>query len=131
MNLGTNYLFTYGTLMQGFENPFAQKLRAFSSMKAKGYFHGRLYRIDWYPGALYDPAAPSKVFGEIYLLQSPAILDELDEYEEVLDDEKASLYVRRIVPVISETGAEIACWTYLYNQPTDGLSLIGDGRFAG
>ncbi|MGG7662278.1 gamma-glutamylcyclotransferase family protein [Dyadobacter sp. BHUBP1] len=129
-------LFTYGTLMQGFENPYAQKLRLSSNYIGKGYFNGKLFRVEWYPGALYEPDAPTRVHGEIYQLHFPEILKELDEYEDILEDEAASLYVRKVVPV--RCGQEVVrdcqevvidCWVYLYNQPVSDLPLIEDGYF--
>ncbi|NIJ55549.1 gamma-glutamylcyclotransferase family protein [Dyadobacter arcticus] len=129
MNADPSFLFTYGTLMQGFYNPFAEKLRLSSSYEGEGYFPGCLYRITWYPGAVYDERAESKVFGEIYKLNSFEILLELDEYEDVLEDEKNSLYVRKIIPVTAPNGLQILCWAYLYNQSVNELSIIPDGRF--
>lgn len=122
-------LFTYGTLMQGFENPYAQKLRLSSNYIGKGYFSGKLFRVEWYPGAHYEPDADTLVHGEIYRLNALEILKELDEYEDVLEDEAASLYVRKVVPVRNSQGVAIPCWVYLYNQPVADLPLIKDGYF--
>ncbi|MGV3602443.1 MAG: gamma-glutamylcyclotransferase family protein [Dyadobacter fermentans] len=122
-------IFTYGTLMQAFHNPYARKLRASSKYLGKGHFNGRLFRVEWYPGALYDPDAPTLVHGEIYQLHSLDILQELDEYEDVLEDEAASLYVRKVVPVRGGQEAVRDCWVYLYNQPVLDLPLIEDGYF--
>jgi gamma-glutamylcyclotransferase (GGCT)/AIG2-like uncharacterized protein YtfP len=122
-------LFTYGTLMQAFDNPYARKLRLSSKYIGKGYFNGKLFRVEWYPGALYEPDAPTLVHGEIYQLNSPEILEELDEYEDVMKDEAASLYVRKVVPVRNNQGVSIPCWVYLYNRPVSDLPLIGDGYF--
>lgn len=122
-------LFTYGTLMQGFDNPYARKLRLSSNYIGEGYFNGKLFRVEWYPGALYEPHAPTLVHGEIYQLNSLDVLKELDEYEDVLEDEAASLYVRKVVPVRHSQEVVIDCWAYLYNQPVSDLPLIEDGYF--
>ena len=122
-------IFTYGTLMQAFDNPYARKLRLSSNYIGKGCFKGKLFRVEWYPGALYEPDAPTLVHGEIYQLHSPEILKELDEYEDVLEDEAASLYIRKIIPVTGNDGTPIDCWVYLYNQPVLDLPLIEDGYF--
>lgn len=129
--------------MQGFDNPYARKLRLSANYIGKGYFNGKLFRIEWYPGALYEPDAHTRVYGEIYQLNSLEVLKELDEYEDVLEDEVASLYVRKVVPV--RCGQEVVkdgqvpvrdsqemvidCWAYLYNQPVLDLPLIEDGYF--
>jgi gamma-glutamylcyclotransferase (GGCT)/AIG2-like uncharacterized protein YtfP len=122
-------LFTYGTLMQGFDNPYAEKLRLSSKYIGKGYFNGQLYRVEWYPGARFDPDATSQVHGEIYQLDSLEILEELDEYEDVLEDESASLYVRKVVPVRNSQEVIVPCWVYLYNYRVEDLPLIENGRF--
>lgn len=86
--------------------------------------------MDWYPGALYLPGSESRVWGEVYQIFDPKMLiPELDEYEEVLDEEAASLYLRRQVPVWLTDGRTLICWTYLYNQPTENLLVIEAGRF--
>lgn len=115
--------------MQAFDNPYARKLRLSSNYIGKGYFSGKLFRVEWYPGALYEPDAPTRVHGEIYQLHSLEILKELDKYEDVLENEAASLYVRKVVPV--RDGQEVVrdCWVYLYNKPVSDLPLILDGYF--
>jgi len=122
--------------MQGFDNPYARKLRLSSSYIGKGYFNGKLFRVEWYPGALYEPDAPTRVQGEIYQLNSLEVLKELDEYEDVWEDEAASLYVRKVVPIrCGQEGAKgsqevvMDCWVYLYNQSISDLPLIEDGYF--
>lgn len=55
----------------------------------------------------------------------------LDEYEDVLPDSLKSLYLRRVVPVLTEKNEFLSCWVYLYNQPAEGLPEITSGRFTG
>jgi gamma-glutamylcyclotransferase (GGCT)/AIG2-like uncharacterized protein YtfP len=124
------HLFTYGTLMQSFDNTYAKKLRKHTGYIGKGTFPGRLYRVEWYPGAVYEECASTLVFGEIYTIPELSVLKELDEYEDVLEDEKTSLYLRKIVPVTLEDGSLLDCWVYLYNQPTGHLPIISNGRFS-
>jgi gamma-glutamylcyclotransferase (GGCT)/AIG2-like uncharacterized protein YtfP len=124
------FLFVYGTLMTGFENPYSSQLRQHSKWLGTGYFTGHLYRISWYPGAIYRPAATSKVHGEIYRLSDPKLLIPLlDAYEDLDEDPAKSLYVRQIVPVSTPEGKIFPCWTYLYNQSTEGLFEYPDGKF--
>ena len=124
------YLFVYGTLMQGFDNPFAEKLQKNAVFKGKGSFPGLLYAVSWYPGALYFEESNSPVFGEVYqMFNVPELLRDLDEYEDVFEDERASLYVRRVVPVRLHNGEIIDCWAYLYNQSVGGLQEIRSGDF--
>jgi gamma-glutamylcyclotransferase (GGCT)/AIG2-like uncharacterized protein YtfP len=130
MDASATYLFTYGTLTGDFNNPFAEKLRAHAFYVGKGYFPGSLYLISWFPGAVYNPESGSKVYGEIYRLTSPEIiLAELDAYEDVFEDEKASLYLRKQIPVVAQDSLTVNCWVYVYNQPVTDLQLLSDGIF--
>ena len=130
MTAGPEYLFVYGTLMQGFDNPFAEKLRKMSVFRGKGSFPGLLYAVSWYPGALYFEDSNSPVYGEVYQMSNvPELIRDLDEYEDVFENESASLYVRRVVPVRLHNGEIIDCWAYLYNQSVGGLREIRSGNF--
>ena len=130
MTKGPEYLFVYGTLMQGFDNQFAEKLQKTSVFKGKGSFPGLLYAVSWYPGALYFEESNSLVFGEVYqMFNVPELLRDLDEYEDVFEDESASLYVRKIVPVNAGNKTVVDCWVYLYNQSVEDLKKIESGNF--
>ena len=130
MAADTEFLFTYGTLMRGFENPFAQRLHSLSTFEGQGTFPGLLYKISWYPGAVYEENSDSQIHGEVYKLRSKEVLlKELDEYEDVLEDETQSLYVRRIIPIRIHDGSMLRCWVYLYNQEIKHLQTIDSGNF--
>ncbi|HEV7350877.1 gamma-glutamylcyclotransferase family protein [Telluribacter sp.] len=126
------YLFVYGTLKRGFENPFARMLPQYSSWVGEATMPGRLFQVSWYPGALYEPESSCLVHGEVFHLLNPGLLlKELDLYEEVLPVAADSLYLRREVPVMLANQIELNCWTYLYNQPVRELWPISNGCFAG
>ncbi len=126
----SGYLFVYGTLMQAFNNPFADRLRALSDYAGEGWLPGRLYRVSWYPGAIYQQDHSGKIWGELYrMYDGGTLLEELDAYEEIVPDVVASPYVRRILPVFLENGAIITSWVYLYNQSVQGVEEIASGRF--
>lgn len=124
------YLFVYGTLMQGYINPFAEKLHKLSTFQGNGSFPGLLYNAGWYPAAIYSEESNFSVFGEVYKLQNSAdLIKELDEYEDVFEDEKSSLYVRKIISVKIEDQLFLDCWVYLYNQSVADLARIESGHF--
>ena len=130
MEAQSPYLFVYGTLMRDFENPFATKLRAGATFIAEGFFPGELYRLSWYPGAVYGPESATKVYGEIYQLHYfQRLIQELDDYEDVKEREQDSLYIRRPIPIRTENGAIYICSTYLYNQSLDNATLLTSGKF--
>jgi len=130
MHANADFLFTYGTLMNGFANPFAQRLHSLSTFAGPGSFPGLLYKISWYPGALFDEKSETRVYGELYrITDKETLLAELDEYEDVFEDEAKSLYLRKIIPVQMYDGTIIPSWVYLYNQDTNGLEQIKSGNF--
>lgn len=130
MRSATDYLFVYGTLLQGFDNDFAKVLHKQAQFQGNGSFPGMLYAVSWYPGATHDPTSATRVYGEIYkMTDAAAMLHLLDEYEEVTTDEQASMYLRRIIPITLEGGTVLNCWTYLYNQPVTHLLKIESGKF--
>lgn len=130
MEAQSPYLFVYGTLMRGFDNPFAARLHAHATFIAEGFFNGKLYRLSWYPGAVFEPESTTKIYGEVYQLHHfQRLIQELDDYEDVKEKEADSLYLRRQVPVCTENGSIFVCWTYLYNQSLDHATLLTSGKF--
>ena len=122
-----NLLFVYGTLIQNAGNPFAYHLRQHSQFVGRAHFAGRLYRIDWYPGAIADQAATTQVHGDVFHLHQPdSTLALLDEYEDTAGE--SGEFVRAIVPV-TILGQKTDCWVYLYNYPTANLVQIESGDF--
>ncbi len=116
--------------MRGFDNEFAARLREEAEFVTEGAFPGQLYRIDWFPGAVYEAGSEQVVHGEIYEIAQPeTLLAALDEYEGMTEDESISLYLRREVPVTTASGRVLSCLTYLYNQSTADLLRIRSGRF--
>ena len=124
------HLFVYGTLMRRFDNPFAARLHANATYVGEGFFSGTLYRVSWYPGAVYEPESLTRIYGEIYQLHDfQSLIPELDDYEDVKEKEEDSLYVRRQVPVHTGNGSIFVCWTYLYNQSLEKATLLTSGKF--
>ena len=124
----TDLLFVYGTLMQGFTNPYARQLRRESRFVGLGHLPGHLYRVSWFPGAVPDPTAITLIHGEVYQLHNPTeTLRVLDEYEDTAAD-GSGIYIRKALPV--HVGDEsLTCWIYTYNASTANLVPIEGGRF--
>lgn len=127
--MSTPYLFVYGTLKRGFDNPFAKILEENAHFLDNGSFPGKLFQVSWYPAAVYEQDSTKLVYGEVYQLvkQPEFVLRELDKYEDITPEN--SEYVRAIIEVTTENGEAINCFVYLYNQPTDELVELGDGLF--
>ena len=87
---------------------------------------GRLVDVGRYPGLLHGEGT---VTGEVYRV-SDAQLARLDEVEEMVPgDRAASQYWREQVTVLEGALAGQSVWTYVYNQPVDGLTPIAHGDY--
>lgn len=123
-------IFVYGTLLKQAGNMMANFLKANSEYLAEGYMRGKLYKVDFYPGALYEPEAETLVVGEVYRLRDvPKVLEVLDTYEGYdAEKEEQSLFLRRKVEVT--VGNEVVTtWAYLYHASVEDLPLIVSGDF--
>ncbi len=125
-----NYIFTYGTLRRGFNNPFSRNITENSLFISSGWITGRLFEIDRFPGALITEEG-YKIKGEIYNLHNPAhTLPLLDKYEEYGSEfREPNEYIRREIPVTTDDGEIIPCWTYLYNWATEEYEEIAGGDY--
>lgn len=108
----SDLLFVYGTLRARACNAHATQLRSESQPLGRAWLPGRLYRVSWYPGAVYDATSESQVWGEVVYLPHPAeTLRWLDDYEGILDETLE--YVRRTLPVCLNgqwQPAEVYCY---------------------
>ncbi len=125
-----NYIFTYGTLRKGFNNPFSRNITENSAYFGSGWITGRLYEIDRFPGALITDEG-YRIKGEIYLLKKPEeTLPLLDKYEEYgTGFSEPNEYIRRQIPVLTEAGEPMSCWTYLYNWTIENCEEITAGDY--
>jgi gamma-glutamylcyclotransferase (GGCT)/AIG2-like uncharacterized protein YtfP len=106
-------LFAYGTLMTGFSR---RPLLGDAVLEGLGRIRGSLYHFGDYPGVVLDDRG--WVAGELYrVLDLPERLPVLDRAEWCdPEDEAASLYVRRTVPVRVPAGDAREAWIYVYNE---------------
>ena len=127
-----DYLFVYGTLMSGIENPINFQMAEHGEFIGLGVIPAKLYLVDYYPGAILDTNGLDNVTGEIYRLLNPKkALKILDSYEEYSYRERAhSEFVRKKVEVKQLANNEkIIAWTYIFNQPTTALVALQSGSF--
>lgn len=89
-------------------------------------FRGKLFQIDYYPGAVPSDNFNDIIQGEVYLLnQAEVLLLLLDQYEEFGPGfVEPNEYLRQQQPVLLNNGRLITAWVYLYNHATEGLKLI-------
>lgn len=125
------YLFVYGTLRQGTETNMHRLLAQHSDFVGDATFQGRLYKIDYYPGAVSSVDPAHRVKGEVYALREPAtVLPALDAYEECgPGSAEPTEYVRALQEVVLGNGHALMAWVYVYQHPTAGLTEIVSGDF--
>ncbi|MEO0897347.1 MAG: gamma-glutamylcyclotransferase family protein [Bacteroidota bacterium] len=126
----SEYLFVYGSLLKQVNNMMSSYLSLKSSLIGEGMMKGRLFMIDFYPGAIYEEEGNHWVKGDIYhMKEAQKIFKVLDEYEGYIPSKpEESLYQRQIVNVLNiETS--IPCWVYLYNQDVEPLEWIPSGDY--
>ena len=132
-SLAVHQIFVYGTLMSHFDNPMAYVLERNCQLVGKGTFPGKIYYVqNEYPAGVHEENAETKVYGQIFTIAPEAfqqVMRLLDQYENYHESSpETSLFLRTVIPIYSD-GHKVPCWTYLYNQPTEGLTLIESGNF--
>lgn len=102
-------VFVYGTLRREGSNHWRMQAAEFQNT---GKTTGKLYHIDWYPGAKFDTLNTELIFGELYSLSIEHLM-ELDafeglEYQRVrieveTPQEKTSAWAWHYLPEVTET----------------------------
>lgn len=123
-------LFVYGTLMKDAEHLMSSYLLARSSYLGKATMRGKLYKVAFFPGAIYEDDGHTLVHGEVYRLHEPEkVFEVLDDYESYdKSNPTESPFIRQEVSITLE-GERMTCWAYLYNQSPEGYVLIASGDF--
>lgn len=122
------FLFVYGTLMKQSSHPMAAFVLSNCMYVGKATMKGELYKISWYPGALFNRNSVSVVEGDLYEIQSNLLLENffsvLDEYEGVGEQFPfPNEYKRELVEVSFEEKVLLS-WAYIYNWPLDSSQRI-------
>ena len=123
--------FFYGTLKQGAQGaPDHLDLASAGSFLGPASIRGDLYHLGDYPGVIRGRGV---VHGTRFRFDDLSILAVLDDYEGVTPELDASLYLRRLTPLIDRnrepTGAR--AWVYWYNQSVQDRTRIENGVWPG
>jgi gamma-glutamylcyclotransferase (GGCT)/AIG2-like uncharacterized protein YtfP len=128
-----NKIFVYGTLMDGLFKKGIPGIDLHIKKRENGKINARLFDLGKYPGAKRTTIKSKEVFGKIYevdLAHFINVLITLDDYEEFDPRKKeASLYIRKITPVITANGILSRAWVYWYNKPVNGKHEIDTGDY--
>ncbi|MGC1205701.1 MAG: gamma-glutamylcyclotransferase family protein [Flavobacteriaceae bacterium] len=129
--MNSTYLFVYGTLLKDIDNEMSRFLASHSVFVSKGYFSGKLYLVDWFPGAILSDDTEDRVFGSIFEIKNPIVVfNVLDDYEGIgKHNPKPHLFNREIITIFLENKTKLKSWVYLYNHSTKNLKRIISGNF--
>ena len=125
------YLFTYGTLQPGHAPAAIASVADRMRPIGPGQVRGILYDFGYFPGAVLDENSERMIFGTVYELpDDPAVLDQLDEYEDCYRGApEMSQYLRVRHPVELAIGLSVDCWIYVYNRDVRSARIVEEGRW--
>lgn len=131
MPLNSEFLFVYGLLKSGYANEASILIQENATFVGNGQMTGVLFDMGSYPGAVYIPESPLKVFGEIYHItkNNSALLTRLDHFEGINPAYSEPYeYKREIIPVTLNN--EIYhCWCFQYNLEWSDFRVIESGLY--
>jgi gamma-glutamylcyclotransferase (GGCT)/AIG2-like uncharacterized protein YtfP len=129
--MSLDYIFVYGTLRRDANSEMHQLLAKHAEFVNDATYQGKLYKIDYYPGAVPSDDPNDAIQGEVYLLhQADVVLPLLDQYEEFGSEfPKPNEYIRLKQTVTLKNGRTVTAWVYIYNHSTEGLELIKSANF--
>jgi gamma-glutamylcyclotransferase (GGCT)/AIG2-like uncharacterized protein YtfP len=124
-------IFVYGTLRRDANSEMHQLLAKYAEFVDDATYQGKLYKVDYYPGAVPSDDPNDMVQGEVYLLhQADVTLPLLDQYEEFGPEfPEPNEYIRLKQTVALKNGLTVMAWVYVYNRPTESLGLIESANF--
>lgn len=124
------YLFVYGSLRSGFNNPAYQYISTYFNLVSHVSAKGILLEKDQVPVAI-PTDTDSHIKGELYVIKNPDelpwALAQLDDYEGLYPDEGELCIYRRDKVSIKLGDTLVAAWVYWYCGSTDGLPVIAGG----
>jgi gamma-glutamylcyclotransferase (GGCT)/AIG2-like uncharacterized protein YtfP len=93
---------------------------------SSGTITGRMYRIDWYPGLVLDPAG-DEIHGEVYFV-GPELLSALDVFEGLSAGEiEGSEYRRVETTVMQQDSRTVTAWVWEWLGMVEEGQRIRDG----
>ncbi|HEY8095251.1 MAG TPA: gamma-glutamylcyclotransferase family protein [Methylobacter sp.] len=129
--MNPDYLFVYGTLRRDANSEMHQLLAQYAEFADDASYQGKLYKVDYYPGAVPSDNPNDVVQGEVYLFhQADVALPLLDQYEEFGPEfPEPNEYIRLKQTVALKNGRTVLAWVYLYNHSPENLELIEPANF--
>jgi len=128
VEVGDLFVF-YGLLKQGAAGqPADLPLDSAGTFGAPCRFRAHMVDLGGFPGVV---EGNQLCHGIRWKLSDTTILPTMDTFEDVTEDPATSLYLRKQIPLMDDTGAESGetAWIYWYNRPTDGYPPVADGNW--
>ena len=92
-----------------------------------------MYLKDWYPALRLGGS--NLVFGEIYSINSPVLLETIDQYEDAITQEEYAIKLKHLIPITSDYVRkhicidDVDCWIYEYLGEVSPSMHIKSGVF--
>lgn len=133
MNSSNHYLFVYGSLLSGFNQPAFEYIRRYFTLVGPAKVKGELYDLGSYPAAV-PSMDETYIIGELYQLNNNDeyswAFSQLDDYEGIhAEDGKPTLYRREQVEVRLDERLYFS-WVYWFNGDVTGQPLVTSGNVA-
>lgn len=129
MNNRNLYLFVYGSLRQGFHNPYFEYLRNHFNYVAPATVKGSLYDLSAFPAGV--PSEKDTIIGELYVAKTEAdfnwAIAQLDDYEGLHLEEGEQAQYRRVLVEVTCNGEQLFSWIYWYTGDLSNGRLIPSG----
>ncbi len=114
------YIFVYGTLKKAYKdlNTFTSVFHSNTEWLCHAVVKGDMYLKDWYPAL--KLGGSNLVFGEIYRINSPILLETIDQYEDALTQDEYAIRLRHCDPIACDYLRkhiridDMECWIYVY-----------------
>ncbi len=123
------HLFVYGSLRQGFNNPFFEFIRNHFSFVGSATVKGTLYDLGEYPAGI--PSETNTILGELYVAKSQAdfnwAIAQLDDYEGLHTEEGENSWYRRDIATVTTEQGEFLSWMYWYIGDVSNERIIPSG----
>lgn len=129
------YIFVYGTLKREYKdlNTFTAVFHANTEWLCHAVVKGDMYLKDWYPALRLG--GENLVFGEIYRINSPVLLETIDQYEDAITQDEYAIKLKHLVPITSDYVRkhikidDMECWIYEYLGEVNERTRIKSGVF--
>ncbi len=126
-----DHFFFYGTLIPQYAPDHLREILAGLFLLGEGSCPGSLYDFGNYPGAVFDEASPSRVFGRVYWGAAMTSCSPNSTATKVTTSSRPAEgeYIRQRRNVTLANGDVVECWMYDYNWSTEGFPIVtGGGR---